>query len=67
MRKYGLWQIGNPRLGVIKDAIGNTLTESDDILGRWQQYCDNKFKVNVEKEKIKLKHYDQRLSGQQHI
>ena len=28
-----------PRLGVIKDKYGKTLTESEKILGRWKEYC----------------------------
>ena len=28
-----------PRLGVIKDKYGKTLTESETILGRWKEYC----------------------------
>ena len=28
-----------PRLGVIKDKCGKTLTESEKILGRWKEYC----------------------------
>lgn len=28
-----------PRLNVICDKTGNTLTEMEDILGRWKEYC----------------------------
>ena len=28
-----------PRLGVIKDKYGKTLTDSEKILGRWKEYC----------------------------
>ena len=28
-----------PRLCVIKDKYGKTLTESEKILGRWKEYC----------------------------
>ena len=29
-----------PKLNVIKDAKGETLTENDDILVRWKEYCE---------------------------
>ena len=37
-----------PRLGVIKDAAGQTLTESEDILGRWREYCEDMYKADSE-------------------
>ena len=39
-----------PRLGVIKDETGMTLTESDDILERWKQYCESMFKKEETEE-----------------
>ena len=35
-----------PRLGVIKDENGNTLTESEKIIDRWQRYCEGMYSEN---------------------
>ena len=32
-----------PKLNVIKDAKGETLTENDDILARWKEHCEGLF------------------------
>ena len=32
-----------PKLNVIKDTIGETLTENDDILARWKEHCEGLF------------------------
>ena len=32
-----------PKLNVIKDANGETLTENDDILARWKEHCEGLF------------------------
>ena len=32
-----------PKLNVIKEAKGETLTESDDILARWKEHCEGLF------------------------
>ena len=29
-----------PKLNVINDAKGKTLTENDDILARWKEHCE---------------------------
>ncbi|CAG5117437.1 unnamed protein product [Candidula unifasciata] len=35
-----------PQLNVICDRLGNTLTESRQILGRWQEYCSGMYDMN---------------------
>ena len=32
-----------PKLNVIKDAKGETVTENDDILARWKEHCEGLF------------------------
>lgn len=32
-----------PRLGVIKDKNGKTLTDAEDIAKRWKEYCENMY------------------------
>ena len=46
----------NPIVGVIKDH-----TESDDILGRWQKYCEIWFTVNEIENVVKFKETESRI------
>ena len=46
----------NPRVGVIKDN-----TESDDILGRWQKYCEIWLTVNEIENVVKFKETERRV------
>ena len=44
-----------PRIVVIKDEDGNTLTESDDIKKRWVQYSTKLFESQDEDNDFQLK------------
>ena len=39
-----------PRLKVIKDETGNTLTETEDILNRWKEYCEKMYEKEDDNE-----------------
>ena len=45
-----LTSVNKPRLNVIKDSQGKTLTEDEEIAKRWVEYCSNMYKAddNVE-------------------
>ena len=49
-----------PRLGVIKDENGETLTETEKITDRWKRYCEEIYSdnqpVNKDQSKKKRKH-----------
>ena len=45
-----LTTVNKPRLNVIKDSQGKTLTEDKDIANRWVEYCSNMYKADDSEE-----------------